>query len=49
MDDEEPDSTSVNYTELRIKYNIKRAMAARNRTLAVAFLKRAYKPKYGGL
>ena len=49
MDEEEPDPSDSNYAHLKTRYVAKRANLARNRTLAISFLKRSYKPKYGAL
>ena len=49
MEDEEPDVKDSNYSELRLKYNLKKALTARNRSLALSFLKRADKARYGSL
>ena len=49
MEDEEPDVKDTNYSELRLKYNLKKALTARNRSLALSFLKRADKARYGSL
>ena len=47
--EKEPDILKLNYTELKLKYNLKKSLVTRNRSLAVLFLKRVYKPSYGGL
>ena len=49
MDDEELDPVEPNYAEKRVKYNVKKTIVARNRSIAVSFLKRVDKIRYGGL
>ena len=49
MEEEEPHVDDSNYAELRLKYNLKKALTARNRSLALSFLKRADKVRYGSL
>ena len=49
IDESEPDGTEGNYLELKLLYNLKKAAAARNRSLALSFMKRADKTRYGTL
>ena len=49
IDESKPDGTEENYAELILNYNLKKAVAARNRSLALSFLKRADKSRYGTL
>ena len=46
LEEEEPDGSDPNLTA---QWKARRVLAARYRTLAIAFLKRSYKPKYGAL
>jgi hypothetical protein len=49
MEVEEPDVKDSDYPVQMRKYNLKKALTARNRTLALSFLKRADKTRYGSL
>ena len=49
IDETKPDGTEANYVDLKIRYNLKKAAATRNRSLALSFLKRADKTRYGEL
>ena len=49
MDETKPDGTEANYVDLKIRYNLKKAVATRNRSLALSFFKRADKTRYGEL
>jgi len=49
MEDMEPNGTETNYYDLKLKYNLKKALIARNRSITVSFLKRADKSRYGAL
>ena len=49
IDEKEPHISESNYSTLKLEYNLKKSLAARNRSLAVSFLKRADKVRYGAL
>lgn len=48
IDDEKQDGTEIP-PKLMLKYNLKKALAARNRSIALSFLKRIDKVRYGSL
>ena len=49
MENVEPDGTEPKYYDLKLRYNLKKALIVRNRSIAVSFLKRADKTVYGAL
>ena len=49
IEESEPDGTEENYVALKLLYNLKKTAAARNRSLALSFMKRADKTRYGTL
>ena len=49
MDESPPSEGRSGYSELMLQYNVRKSLAARNRSIALSFLKRAYKPRYGSL
>lgn len=49
LDKTESDGSESNCPELKLKYNLKKALAAYNRSIALYFLKRAHKTRYSTL
>lgn len=44
--EEEPDGSESNYAELKLKYNLKKALVLRNHSLSLLYFKIADKVKY---